>query len=411
MREIMHFDQPTNSPAGESRLRLEFLDGLRGLSALFVLIFHIHHFACLDRMAELPGWFHHATGWMEFGHYGVVVFIVLSGFCLMMPVARSSDGRLRGGLRQFAARRFRRIGPPYYAALACSLVLSVGLGAVLSGRFVPIFGAGNLATHLLLVHNVDRHWSMSIDPPMWSVATEWEIYFAFALLLLPLFRRFGAGASVIAAFAVGLAPHWFLPAGRNLDWACPWFVGVFALGMAGAVVAFSPHSAAANMRSRVKFGWIVLALSSALFVTAWAKGADPLGAIASAHSWAIDACVGVATSALLVQLTLQSREPASETRSWMLAILNSNIAVTLGAFSYSTYLIHQPLLGKILGKIALLKWPALPSVGLAFVAGLPALLLASYCFYRLFEAPLLARPAHLATARPILREPGLALAD
>ena len=30
---------------------------------------------------------------LDYGHFAVGVFIVLSGYCLMLPVARSTDGR------------------------------------------------------------------------------------------------------------------------------------------------------------------------------------------------------------------------------------------------------------------------------------------------------------------------------
>src|SRR5215218_948233 len=75
---------------------------------------------------------------------------------------------------------------------------------------------------------------MSINMAHWSVATEWQIYFLFPLLLLPLWRRFGSACAVAAAAVVGLLPHFLLPESRNLDWACPWFLGLFAMGMAVA---------------------------------------------------------------------------------------------------------------------------------------------------------------------------------
>jgi len=80
---------PANAPPG--RVRLAFLDGLRGLSALYVTLFH------LGAPAGLPLGISLAWEWTHFGRSAVGVFIVLSGYSLMLPVARSADGRLRGG--------------------------------------------------------------------------------------------------------------------------------------------------------------------------------------------------------------------------------------------------------------------------------------------------------------------------
>ena len=107
---------------------IDFLDGLRALSALFVMFSHMW---CQIWPATVPpyGYGHRPTGltlvltsWLYYGHFAVVVFIMLSGFCLMLPVVRGDDS-LRGGTLQFLKRRAKRILPPYYFALLLSLLL------------------------------------------------------------------------------------------------------------------------------------------------------------------------------------------------------------------------------------------------------------------------------------------------
>src|SRR5437660_75394 len=105
-------------PLAPSRFRLDFLDGIRGLAALYVALFHVSY-----ARQSLPEPARHLTDWLQFGHYAVGVFIVLSGYCLMLPVARSADGRLRGGVGSYLRRRAWRILPPYYAALVLALAL------------------------------------------------------------------------------------------------------------------------------------------------------------------------------------------------------------------------------------------------------------------------------------------------
>ena len=63
------------------------------------------------------------TSWLMFGRSAVTVFIVLSGYCLMLPVVQSPRRELRSTFQQFITRRAWRILPPYYGALAVSIVL------------------------------------------------------------------------------------------------------------------------------------------------------------------------------------------------------------------------------------------------------------------------------------------------
>ena len=58
------------------------------------------------------------------GHYVVDLFIVLSGFCLMLPVIRHR-GTLPGNTIIFFKKRIRRILPPYYLAMGFSLLLII----------------------------------------------------------------------------------------------------------------------------------------------------------------------------------------------------------------------------------------------------------------------------------------------
>lgn len=59
----------------------------------------------------------------QYGHSAVATFIVLSGFSLMLPIARSSEETLKGGMLGYLKRRSLRILPPYYVALGLSLLL------------------------------------------------------------------------------------------------------------------------------------------------------------------------------------------------------------------------------------------------------------------------------------------------
>ncbi len=103
----------------EKKLHLRYLDGLRGLAALYVVLVHIDPYI----EAELPTlWFWFAKT-LRYGAFAVVIFIVLSGYGLMLSVIRSQSGYVAGGLLGYIKRRSRRILPPYYAALGFCLLL------------------------------------------------------------------------------------------------------------------------------------------------------------------------------------------------------------------------------------------------------------------------------------------------
>lgn len=170
---------------------------------------------------------------MRQGFYGLVVFFVISGYCV-------TRARLRTGLSVFLRRRLLRIYPPYCASLL--LVCFVGLLIALryglhNHRFLPD------APHVWLLN------FFCLAGPMTGVLTmnevSWTLTYEVALyLIVGLILPFGRGRGVAAICAVGFFWHPF-----PLD-----FWGPFALGIAlacwpalrlsavlGAVLAFRSH--------------------------------------------------------------------------------------------------------------------------------------------------------------------------
>src|ERR1700722_20124848 len=101
----------------ESRDRLTYIDGLRALALLSVLAFG----AMLPLMLTLPARLTYLAS-------GIDLFFAISGFCLAYPWlsrVRAGDGL---GLdpatyRAFLLRRFSRIAPAFYVALAVFALL------------------------------------------------------------------------------------------------------------------------------------------------------------------------------------------------------------------------------------------------------------------------------------------------
>ncbi len=383
------------------RLRLEFLDGLRGLAALYVVLFHGSQGAVLDDV--------HVDGDLlsRLGHPAVSVFIVLSGFCLMLPVIRSGDGRLRGGVSEYFKRRARRILPPYYAALGLGvLVLVAGhlarfrsASALHDKVMAAQLSAGSLVSHLFLVHNFNQRWVETIDVPLWSVATEWQIYFLFPFVLLPLWRRFGGPAALTSGFVVGLLPHYLLAPGHNFDWACPWYAGLFAGGMVGAAAAFSSQPAAVVRRERLPWASVAALLFSfwvllnVLVPDVWI----------APYVWETDALMGAATLCLILCGTVHATKPPSEPRPWAIRALETRPALLLGAFSYSLYLVHYPVLNKIALLLSARHLPLAERLVGIYAVGVPLAVGLSYLFFLAFEKPFVMRRASARPAEIVLR--------
>ena len=389
--------RPSIEKAAAPRLRLEYLEGLRGLAALYVVLHHAYmelHYrqTAPGHFSGLPETFFKALKFLDFGHYAVDVFIVLSGYCLMLPVVSSADGALRGGLRGYFARRARRILPPYYAVLVLSLMAVPVMRWMQSflGVTDPLAMSGCtpavVAAHLLVIHNLSPDLALFTNPPLWSVATEWQIYFFFPGLLV-LWRRFGAIVPIVAGFALGLAPHYLLHG--LFDSAYPWYLGLFALGMAGAVVGFSLRPSVAIWRDKVPWGLCagILWLGLAVF------GVVKSGWYAD-HRFLADPIFGVATLCLLVFGTEQLRSGANLPRFSVVRLLDSTFSRRLGAFSYSLYLFHFPLI--ILADTTLLILHVSPIARAAAMFGLilPAAVSLAYVFYLAFEKPFTSQRAN-----------------
>lgn len=68
--------------------RLDYIDGLRGMAALMVIIVHSANF--ID-VGVLPNTI---LNWLKLGRYGVQIFYIISAFTIMMSIEKL---QIRGG--------------------------------------------------------------------------------------------------------------------------------------------------------------------------------------------------------------------------------------------------------------------------------------------------------------------------
>lgn len=374
--ETASTDRPLAETGHPSRIRLEYVDGLRALTALYVLIHHEwREIWPYEFHRPPPGMLLYLTGWLNFGHLGVSAFIVISGFCLMLPVLRN-QGVLPGTIRQWLVRRGWRILPPYYAALGLSLLLGKSLisqatGTIWDGSLH--LDRANIISHLLLVQDI--YGPTRINYVLWSIATEWHIYFIFPLLLLLWAAAGPRNATVIVTVvsyvvylllhAVGIEPAWFA--------VVPQYVALFAFGMLAATIVTSQESRWVRLRTSIR--WELVAAAMLVVVCVYL-------ALFGDHEYVYaDYAMGLSVAALLI---LCGRGSNSSLRT----LLSFKPLRWVGTFSYSLYLIHAPLI-QLLWQYVI--HPLHLSDPITFVLlvsiGTPLIVGTAYVFYRLFERP------------------------
>ena len=378
------------------RVRLEYIDGMRGLAALFVVLHHGHQIITSNGGRPLPAIVRLMNIPLQYGHYAVAVFIVLSGYCLMLPVARSKTRSLDGGLKRFLTRRAIRILPTYYASLLLSLALIALLPVLraphssLQSTYLPAFEPKVIVSHLLLIHNFWREWVWKINRPHWSVALEWQIYFAFAFVLIPCWRRFGNVGAIVVAFTISCLPYFLLPHTRHFERTAPWLFCLFAMGMTAATVNFSHLRIDRTQRGRIPAG-----VSTLICVTLLLAASTVWPALGMEYQMRFDLLGGAATSFFLVYATQRSMDEPQRL-PLVIRILQSPFLAGLGLFSYSLYLIHDPLLWTALIPMQIRGWSQGLQYAVLILLIVPGCILVSYGFHLLFERPfvrVLARPA------------------
>ncbi|MGH7659181.1 MAG: acyltransferase family protein, partial [Gemmatimonadales bacterium] len=276
------------SAAGADRTRLDWLDALKALAILGILLNHlVEQFGPGPWFTRMGDWFGAGTrwealwpagpfpvdlirflGWLGDGAPGV--FLLVSGVGLALAAAR----RDTFDTTDFYRRRLRRLFPLY---IACHFAI-LGAAALLPGA-LPGFGDPRTLFSLTGVRSTDATFFW-ISPSWWFVWTILQLYLAFPLLWWSLCRhgtpRFLAGCLFLTFVARGLG----LTVAPNLYfWMTGIFAGTrlaeFAVGMAiGVALARDPEALRAWSRRAIPAGLI-------LWTAGVAAAFTPAGAIVS----------------------------------------------------------------------------------------------------------------------------------
>jgi peptidoglycan/LPS O-acetylase OafA/YrhL len=321
--------------------RLNALDGCRGLAALAVAWYHFTNTGPFAGSGALS-----ASG--RYGYLGVVVFFVISATVIPLSLARASYS-LRGFPR-FFAKRLVRLEPPYLVSIALILALN-WLSSMLPGYRGTPFAIDwtQVALHL-------GYLNAFVDPAhgwlnivFWTLAVEFQLY-----------------------LVLGLALPWAASPVRRQRW-------LFLAAFCAPAFVFTTDSFAFHYA-------FVFALGIALFQSraGLVDRREFLVRCALASAGAVLTVGAEKAAAALVTVAIADR-----------VALRGRALAALGAMSYSVYLLHVPVGGRVINLAT--RWDAPPSARWAICFAAAAVTLgAAWVFYRLVERPAMRLASRIA---------------
>ena len=163
---------------------LNALDGIRALAILIVAWYHLWQASWLQpvKNTDLLSIFNVNTinlDWMvRTGYQMVDVMLLISGFCLFLPYAKSIVfGSKEPDIKTFYKKRVARIAPSYYLC-----ILIVFIVAVAGRQYTNNSDMWkDLVSHLFFVHNYTKQGYIytKLNGVLWTLAIEVQFYLIF----------------------------------------------------------------------------------------------------------------------------------------------------------------------------------------------------------------------------------------
>ncbi|RBY86135.1 acyltransferase [Blastococcus sp. TF02A-26] len=381
-------------PAGPIRdvARLRALDGLRGVAALVVVVHHlllvlpaVSDVVDVDGTgAEQPtAW--SAQWWLArtplrlvwAGEEAVLLFFVLSGLVLTLPVLR---GWGRRDWMSYYARRLVRLYLPVWAAVvfALGLALAVTRDVTAESGWMAIHRPPTLRA--LAFDGTLLFGTSNLDSPLWSL--RWEVWFSLLLpLVVALVCAIRIGRwwpAVVTGLALGSAAARLpgvgegLPAGELVQGLLT-YLPVFGIGVVLASALPEVTALAAGVGAAGRARPAALFAAALLLTVAPALGDAGTAPAPTAVALRAAGLLGV-VGLILLALGWPALRRGLERRpvQW------------LGSRSFSLYLVHEPLL---VAAALLLGGPSVAQWGLVAVPVLLLALVTAEVFHRAVEGP------------------------
>lgn len=334
---------PRHVPAGirSASGYLPELESLRGIAILLVFLFHASGVVVRPGIDSNP-----LMGFVRAGHSGVTLFFVLSAFLLSRPfLAAARDGR-PARWKHFWARRALRILPLYATAVLFG-------AAMLAERPADLL---NALPHLFFL-DVWPGFAKDLKPysdVWWSLGTELQFYLLLPFVALCFTSRAGRRLGILLlglywlgylAYARGALTPGALDQQLMLGLSLLGRAPAFAFGILAAWV-YDRHGTAIRDWCESSI-WVRAGAGDLLLVGLLFAQGELLARIAKIgffdaelqwHEWhVIESALWTAAVLLIVLVPLRSKR-----------LFSNRILGWLGILSYSIYLIHVPVLYRVL---------------------------------------------------------------
>lgn len=294
--------------------RFQELDVFRGVAAFAVMLFH---FSSRYPTVYSP---HIELGWsFEYGHYGVQLFFMISGFVIFLTLSRCKTAS------DFIVSRVSRLFPAYWAALLLTAAV---------GFLWPLPDQHYSVSQLLI--NVSMLQSYlyvpSIDGVYWTLS--YELGFYAVMLALYLFGVVRHVHAIVLIWLIAATVNWILPLPFRLQLL--------------AVLPYAP-----------------LFMAGLLFHEVWLKRAN-------AKTWVllllclVGACVlaeGAVGRWLMPVFFILFWLAVSGRMRWLL----NRPLLWLGSISYTLYLVHQMLGFRVIAWLEAAGWSVNAAIAVAIV--------------------------------------------
>jgi len=336
------------------RPRLAGLDALRGIAAMAVVLYHYTAWYSEELGGHAPPG---SSLFVAFGHFGVELFFIISGFVIFLTLSRSE------GVAAFARSRAARLYPAFLTAIL--VTLAVDASGVTAWRLLANL---TMAPELLGARPIDgSYWSLQYELVFYALA-------AFCVLVM----RWRAPEAACAAWlAIALAVRlsgWDLESRTLERLSVAWFAHLFVIG----IMLFRIHAGQAT-----RFTWVVLAVAVEIAFLGPHWAFQPISPVAYG--------LMIAGFAGLVWFAVSPGGAA-------LAIPPLRF---LGRISYPLYLVHQAAGFILIARLEAAGIVPDLAIGLAITASI----LVAWAITDLVEAPVgrWLRGAHRAEPSPRLR--------
>ncbi|MDH7464243.1 acyltransferase [Chitinophagaceae bacterium 26-R-25] len=357
MQQELTLERKSANDLLKTKQHFEILDGLRGVAAIAVVVYHFMEIAVPD----------YNNCFIAHAYLAVDFFFCLSGFV----IAYAYDNRLQKiGTTAFLKLRFIRLHPLVVIGSVLGLLTFVfdpfsNLWLSYSGKVIVMFVTACLMIPYAVVP--ERYFNLfHLNPPTWSLFWEYVINIVYAFVLVKLSKKVLLFLTIIsAALVIYISYKWKI---LSLGW------GITDSNWIGGPV-------------RVSFSFL-------------------MGMLIYRYGWIIKSRLGFIPVAILTLLAFLF--PWSDKNAWMvdpvIAIIYLPLMVSLGAgahlrnglkkickfsgdISYPLYMVHYPFIWIFFSWVAKAK-PDIKEMTPVIIVGTILLLAFAYFVLKFIDEPI-----------------------